>query len=87
MLKKTETLSEFTKELVESRTWASVEDHTRWRVNAFYAVGEHDKLLHENLCVGDVFTLNLSEMNVYLNVLKPFNTFNEIFKILNNEDQ
>lgn len=39
MLHPDETHPEFLKELVGSRTWASVEDHSRWRVNAFYAAG------------------------------------------------
>lgn len=62
---------------MDTRSWASVEESTRWRVNAFYAVGENDrgKLSEDNLYVGDVITMNLSEMNRYLNVLKPYDTF------------
>ena len=55
---------EYKEELKSSRIWASVEEYTRWKVKAFYAVTEEDKskTAEDYLYVGNVIALNLSEM-------------------------
>lgn len=68
--------SEFRTEIAEARIWASVEEHSRWRVRGFYCLPENERDVKASnyMYVGDVIALNLSEMNLYLNVVKPHDT-------------
>ena len=72
--------SDFLMELSDARVVASIEDATRWRISSYYGVTEVDrnKKSEDFLYVGDVIALNLSEKFLYLNALKPYNSFKKM---------
>ena len=77
---------QFENEVKGSKTSASIEYSTRWRVEAYYTASLNDTKKDDYLHVGDVIALYLSEMKLYLNALKPYEPFKKILQILNIEN-
>lgn len=80
---------QFENEVKASKSIASIEYSTRWRIEAYYIAGNEEKKAHQDeyLRVGDVIGLYLSEMKLYLNALKPYDPFKKILSYLNVENQ